>query len=501
MLTPKDEKALLEYQKLLQKVRESNTVNPFESEREKQDRIARAKVDYNFFVNTYFKELAPHPCASFHLKAAKFIRRMRKSKCLFPWGRGLAKSTHFTVLTPLWLWINNDIKTMAIVGQTEDKAQILLRDLKVQFEGNPLFINDFGAQHNLGAWEKDKFITQNGFFCSAISIGGSPRGLKNGANRPDYIVVDDCDTKQVCRNPKRLRELYNWLKEDLMGTFSSNGSRYIQVNNIFAPVTLMTLMRDEGEDFYIDQVNAIDENGNPSWDYPGAKEFFESQRKAMGTLSFEAEYNNRPYVAGNVFKMEMLQWVTLPPMSKFDRIIATWDVAYSDNKSSDFNAVRVWGLYQNNFYLIDCFVRQCKMGDAIRWMYAYKASLKNEHRITFYFESQFWNEALQMVQNEIEREMGEPLTLVKSLAAKGNKFDRIMATHPYYQQGRIYYNAAHKAKADFQEGIGQLLGIEPGYKSHDDAPDADAAAIEMLSKHTIKKAAKFSSVQRTKRGF
>jgi len=54
--------------------------------------------------------------------------------------------------------------------------------------------------------------------------------------------------------------------------------------------------------------------------------------------------------------------------------------------------------------------------------------------------------------------------------------------HPYYQNGRIYYNAKEKANNDMQVGLAQLFGIEPGYRTHDDAPDADEQAISDLVK-------------------
>jgi hypothetical protein len=36
---------------------------------------------------------------------------------------------------------------------------------------------------------------------------------------------------------------------------------------------------------------------------------------------------------------------------------------------------------------------------------------------------------------------------------------------------------------DCIEGLQQLYGIEPGYNTHDDAPDADEQAIAFLERH------------------
>ena len=55
--------------------------------------------------------------------------------------------------------------------------------------------------------------------------------------------------------------------------------------------------------------------------------------------------------------------------------------------------------------------------------------------------------------------------------------------HPLYQNGRVYYNINEKGSNDMSEALDQLKGIEPGYKTHDDSPDADHQAFEWLLNH------------------
>jgi hypothetical protein len=57
--------------------------------------------------------------------------------------------------------------------------------------------------------------------------------------------------------------------------------------------------------------------------------------------------------------------------------------------------------------------------------------------------------------------------------------------HPYYQNGRVYYDEAEYANNDMNEGLNQLKAIEPGYKTHDDSPDADQQAINYLSDFVV----------------
>jgi phage terminase large subunit-like protein len=479
----KDQKALERYRQLIKSISEEHAVNPFESQADQNLRIDRAKRDYGFFIDTYFKRYASSPSAGFHLLTAKKIKANKYIKLLLAWGRGLAKSTHLNILIPLWLWINDDLKVMLLVGQNQEKACILLSDLQAEFEANPLLAHDFGSQQSMGSWEEGRFITRNDCAFFALGMGQSPRGLRHRQFRPDYIVADDLDTKEICRNPKRLREYANWIAEDLLGTLDERGSRFVQVNNIFAPQTLLTYIRDHKKGFQYIQQNATDTALNPLWPEKYTRAFYQNQLDAMGPLSFQAEYNNAPYMEGTIFKQEAIRWCPLPHSDHFERIVGYWDVAYSEAKTADFNAIKVWGLKEGKFYLIKAMVQQCRMESALCWMFDYSASLPPSVRINWYFESQFWNDALKMVYQEVAKRYAHSISLIQAERPKGNKFDRMMAMLPFYQQVRIYYNQAERLNGDMQVGIAQLLALEPGYKSHDDSPDADAAALDLLNRY------------------
>lgn len=482
--TAKDKQALERYKRLVQRISEQTAIDVFETEAEKAARIARLKGDYDAFVKYYFeKTYAMCDNAPFHVKLAKKVKRDRYIKLLLGWARGLAKSTHCDILLPLWLWCNGDLKVMLLVGQTQEKANKLLGDLQAEFEGNQRLKNDYGDQAGSGNWQDGNFVTANGCAFFALGVGQSPRGIRYHQYRPDYIVCDDLDTKQVCRNPKRVREYANWICEDLIPCMDERGGRFIDVNNVFARHTILTELRDTRSAFEYWQQDATDSDFNPTWAAKYTREYYKKLAEEIGMLSFQAEFNNKPYVEGTIFKNEMIQWAEIPHLNHFDHIVAFWDVAYSDSKTADYNAIKVWGLKGSNFYLIKAFVRQCKMYDAIRWMFDYNDSLPDSVHINFYFESQFWNDALRMVYEQVQAERGKSIPLIRSERSKANKFDRIVSMLPFYEQGRIFYNIKEKASNDVQVGIAQLLAIEEGSKEHDDSPDADKEAIDKLSRH------------------
>jgi len=67
----KDQKALERYRQLIKSISEDNAVNPFESQADQNLRIDRAKRDYAFFIDTYFKRYASSPSANFHTTQPK----------------------------------------------------------------------------------------------------------------------------------------------------------------------------------------------------------------------------------------------------------------------------------------------------------------------------------------------------------------------------------------------------------------------------------------------
>ncbi len=77
----------------------------------------------------------------------------------------------------------------------------------------------------------------------------------------------------------------------------------------------------------------------------------------------------------------------------------------------------------------------------------------------------------------------------------------MLEMHPQYQNGRIYYNEKLKSHNDTQVGLAQLKGIEPNYKGHDDAPDADKEAFDYLDRFRPSRIKKFRSGRRESRQY
>ena len=158
----KDKKALADWDERVKQLKELTARNFSEDNKSKDERVAKARRDYKFFVETYLSALAPDPVPDFHVKTANRVRRNPEHFEWLQWGRGLAKSVVGGCNIPLWLWINGGIHFMIAICRNETLACELLDDIKLNFEGNELLRHDFGDQVSHGHWESGNFVTKNG---------------------------------------------------------------------------------------------------------------------------------------------------------------------------------------------------------------------------------------------------------------------------------------------------------------------------------------------------
>lgn len=482
-----DVKAQQAYLEKIQRARATGLkINPSESLTDKMNRIQKAKSDVLFFVQTYLTHYATVDSADFQLEFAYMVKNDPLFKGYAEWGRGLAKSVWSDVIIPLWLWINKESTYMCIVSDTFDRACDLLEDIRAEFEANELLIHDFGVQYNQGYWEKGNFCTINGFIGKAFGAKQKVRGLRKGSRRPDLWIIDDLETPQTIKNAKMQDDYAEWIETDVIPTMTGHYRRVIGANNRFAGRMVQTILKERHPEWTWHLIPAYNPvTYQPRWSAMYTSDFYRQQEKDMGIIAAHSEYNHVPLIKGKIFKPEQIKYGKLPDLHTMNAIISHWDIAYAGNSTSDFNAVRIWGRHEQNFWLIDGFVRQTKMKEAVQWMCMKQAEYLSQG-ITVYwqYEAQFWNDEVQRVIDEAEKESGVSLNLVKVVRPKVAKLFLLLSMQPYYQNVRIYYNEDLKSNFDFQEGLKQLFAVEPGMTYHDDSPDADEQAVKKLELYT-----------------
>jgi hypothetical protein len=468
-----------------------------ESPAERDKRILRLLNNYAAFCEYYF----PHFLtlrdkttgdairiihnAPFHNKAALKVKNTPNLKAVFKWPRGHAKSTHFDIFIPLWLMFQPKrlINFMVVVGKSEDSAIRLLADIQAELEYNARIIADFGEQKNLGFWTEGSFKTKAGVTFLACGRGQSPRGLRDREARPDYIVIDDLDDDELCRNEKRVKELTDWVKEALFGALDVGRGRFIMVGNLISKNSVLANLAASPAVF-VSEIKAVDANGNPVWKEKWSKEEADNVRRFMGYRAWEKEMMHNPINDGTIFRHEWIRFKKTLPLHKYDMLVCYTDPSFKSTTANDYKACRLWGKTGRELHLIDTYVRQDTVSGMVRWLYNLYESLPKDVVVSFFMEANFMQD---IILDEFAAEgdcRGYQLPIMADTRKKPEKIQRIEAISPLWERGFVFYNEALKDSPDMQVGIDQTLALERGSRVHDDAPDADEGAIWFLQRNS-----------------
>lgn len=459
-----------------------------ECEETKEERVRRAKEDYNYFVRTYFSHIAPCDSAKFHLDAAKYIAGHPRARALFEWARGHAKSTHMGCLIPLWILARGEnlFRFIVLVSSSNDNAKGLLADLQAELANNEAYIQDFGIKADKGTeWTSGKFSLADGTTFVALGRGQSPRGLKKNGQRPDYILIDDIDEDGQSNNESRVRKAYNWVMGPLYGTMAGGRGRLIMVGNRFAKNMILAHFANI-KNLYHTRVNIIDSKGNPSWGYY-SREDIQAMRDEQGEISFAREYLNNPIEEGAVFKPEWMRYTKILPLKEYVKIIAYTDPSFKSTKANDYKATMVVGKTKEGYYhVLKAYAGQCSVAEMVAWHYDIEMWIerkKGRKPPRYYMEANFIQDLLlKEFKDEGIARGGRQIPITPDKRKKPDKYSRIETMQPLFERGFVLFNEEERDSEGLKILIDQLLATEKGSRLHDDAPDALESAIWMLNK-------------------
>lgn len=464
---------------------QNNTFVPIDETREETEAFReKARKDYGFFVEKVFPHYAKCATAEFQIKAARKLKKEQNIKAGFIWPRGHAKSTHFDIFIPLWLMIQKprQINVMVLVGKSEDSARTLLGDVQAELMHNNTFRHYFGEQKNFGSWADGQFVTNDNVAFFARGRGQSPRGLRHHEARPDYIVIDDLDDDELINNPKRVNDLTHWVKTALFGALDTGRGRFIMVGNLISKNSVLANIA-ASKDVWVSKINAMDKNGKPVWPEKWTIDEIERTKNFMGYRAFQKEFMNNPVTEGAIFKNEWIQWKRMLPLNRYDELVAYCDPSFKKSSKNDFKAIKLWGKKGSELHNIDAFVRQTSVNEMVRWFYDLHERLPQGAVCHYYIEANFLQDILldEFYTEGLAR--GYQLPIKPDKRKKPDKFQRIEAISPLWERGVVYYNQAKKQDKDMQAGLEQTLAFEKGSRAHDDGPDADEGAINILQRH------------------
>ncbi len=491
------EKMLRDYDEHCKSIAQITHININETPTERREKRKRLEKDYIEWFEYFFPQYAKVKSAWFHKKMAKIIIENDIVNLLAEIYRSGAKSVHLDLGIPMYLYVTKRLHFMLLVGETDPKAKKLISDIQSQLTHNQRFIHYYGKKFKFGDWADGDFTTTDGVKFMAVSAGQSPRGLREANQRPDYIVIDDIDTKQRCNNDRLSAKLFEWAWEDLRGTFDegSKYQRFIVANNNFHKNTLINQLKQEFK-----KINKrVEQNGfkkkhfvvtvpavkdlatfEPNWAEKTDADYWREKYLTTPYRSFMREYMHVHIIEGAIFKNKHIHYKQRLRFDSYDALVFYGDLSYKNE--GDYKAMIFAGKKGREFHVLKCYVRQSSRNAVAEWLYDYVADNNLlKYNIKYKIEGLFAQDDFVNDFDLVGDNRGWYVPVVADQKSKANKFDRIESMAGYFERNNVFFDNKLKECPDTQELLNQLLAFQKGSGAHDDAPDALQSAIVELN--------------------
>lgn len=496
------EKLLQRYDQHCINVRKATFVTLGESVEEKTKRLAWEETEYTQWFEKKFPHYATVPCPKYIKKIAKLVIANKKIKLLAEIFRSGGKSVHITMGLPLYLYlVKKEMWFMVLIGETEIKAKQLLSDIQAELMYNEILKNDYGSKFKQGDWSDGNFYTSDGVRFMGLGFGQSPRGLREGARRPDYIVPDDVDTKRHVNNDRIMREAVDYIMEEVMGCFDSSDKsteRFLYSNNNFHKNSITNRLKKEFElyqlkdkeaqkrsNYEIITVTAVKDliNFEPAWPEKTTAEYWRDKYNKR-PRSFMREYMHMHVQDGKIFKAEYMQWKEMLPLNKYETLIMYGDLSYKDQ--GDYKAMILVGRTGKEFHVIHTLCRQTSRRRVAQWVYdLYESRKLIAFNIRYKIEGLFAMDEFISEFDHEGAERGYYIAVVADKRGKTNKYDRIESIEGHFERRWVFFNEKEKGTVDQGELVDQLLAFEKGSQTNDDGPDCLHGAFDDLTRSTF----------------
>ena len=309
----------------------------------------------------------------------------------------------------------------------------------------------------------------------ATSVGGTLTG--RGGN---IIILDDpMNPKQAMSEASRTM-VTHWYKSTLLSRLNLKGEdAIIVVMQRLHVDDLVGVLLEEGGWHHLNIPAIADatqrislgdgqfkrrEPGNVLDPRREPKHVLDSQKAAMGTAEFSAQYLQQPIPAeGSMIKREWLRFYQTPPdRQPNDMIVTSWDTAMKATELADYSVGTIWLMQGPNAYLLD----------VVRGRYDYpdlKRAVMNAQ--TKWPGSQVLIEDKGSGTSLIQDLRGQKLPVIP-IQPQGDKETRVYANQAQFESGAVHFP---QTASWLDELLGELLAFPRG--RHDDQVDSITQAL------------------------
>jgi len=495
------EKILKDYELNCLKIKKSTSIDLSESAKDKSARIKYLEEDYIRWFENYFTHYAKKKSAPYHKKLADKVIKNPKSKTLAEIYRSGAKTVHVGMGIPLYLMFTGQLDFMLQIGENAPKAKKLIGAIQAELEYNQKLINDYGRKMGKGNWADGDFLTTDGIRFMSLGWEQSARGLKEGASRPDYISIDDVDSKKHINNNVMMSDGVDKILEDIMGCFDATddgNERLVYANNNFHKNSITNRLKAEfnkniqidkkngvKSDYYVLTVQAVVDlvSFEPTWPSKTTAQYWKNKYE-KNPRSFLREYMHVHVSAGKIFTEEMMQWKEMLRLSQYDALIIIGDLSYKDK--ADFKGMYLIGKKGKEYHILYCFLRQTSRTEVAVWLYdLYEDKKLYKYNIDFLIDGLF---AQDEFVNDFDAEgeiRGYYIPVIANKEKYGEKHNHIESILGRFLRRWVFWNIKEKNNSDQIVTLDQFYDFEKGSGTNDDGPDAVAVGFKELDKKTF----------------
>jgi len=256
-------------------------IAPLPAVRNKRRR-SKCKGSLEAFCKTYLKHLFFRPFSEDQKEVIAglelAIKKTGKKAEALPRGSG---KTTIGIAASLWASLYGWREFFVIIGATEEHAAEIIKDIKSELELNDLLLEDFPevchpirqlegrfararSQHLSGTLTKITWtagiITYpiiegskvSGAIIKATSMTGRIRGMKKEKRRPDFVFLDDPQTRESAESTAQTDKREKTIQGDILGLAGHNKA-------IAAYMTCTVIYKNDLADRYLDN------DKHPDW--------------------------------------------------------------------------------------------------------------------------------------------------------------------------------------------------------------------------------------------
>ena len=472
------------WQRFRDSFRSATPVDHSETVPERIRRMNRQQNEPEEWFKYYFPNYCTAPSAAFHRRATQRLLTHPEWYEVRAWSRELAKSAR-SMMEIIFLAMTGQVRNVLLVSNTQENAERLLLPFKACFEANNRLINDYGRQERIGQWTASEFVIEKGCSFRALGWGQSPRGTRKDNVRPDFILIDDIDTDEECRNEDIMTKKVNWIEQALIGTRSISTPTRILVNgNIIHDNCAVKRLAEKADKFEI--VNIRDKDGRSSWPEKNSEADIDRVLSLISYESTQKEYFNNPMDEGQTFKD--IRFGRVPRLDS-GRVLIYADPSTS-NKDRTSGSDKAVGLLMKkgmDYFVVRAAVDTMSSVRFIETLFDFHAYALQQKavEVRVYVENNtlqdpFYEQVFLPLIHKMSEERGVLLPITPDARKKPEKWSRIEGTlEPVNRLGHLIFNQKEEDDPGMKRLVAQFRSASRRQKKMD-GPDMVEGGVFLL---------------------